>query len=80
MAMASAKKAEPVEASFADSLCLRHEQHEADHGQDADWQVDEEHPVPAVVLGEPGAERRPHDWPEHHADAPNRHGRPAFLG
>ncbi len=73
-------EAEPVEASFRVLGSLVHEDHEADHGEDADRQVDEEHPVPAVVIGEPGAQGRPHDRPEHHADAPDSHGRAALLG
>ena len=35
--------------------------------------------MPGVIVGEPGAERRAHDRPEHHADAPDRHRRAALL-
>ena len=35
--------------------------------------------MPGIIVGEPGAERRAHDRAEHHADAPDRHRRAAFL-
>ena len=70
---------EPVEAQMLVALGLLHEQHHADHGDDADRQVDQEHPVPGVIVGEPGAQRRAHDRAEHHADAPDRHRLAALL-
>src|SRR5262249_32841394 len=36
----------------------------AQRTDDADRQVDVEDPAPAVVISQPTAERRPHDWPE----------------
>jgi hypothetical protein len=45
----------------------------------ADRHVDQEHPVPAVVIGEPAAERRAEDRPDHHAHAPHRHRRAVLL-
>ena len=54
---------------------LSHEDRETDDGQDAEWQIDEKHPAPRIVLGQPAAERRAHDRAEHHAHAPDRHRR-----
>jgi hypothetical protein len=70
---------EPVEAQMLVALRLLHEQQHADHGADADRQIDQEHPVPGIIVGEPGAQRRAHDRPQHDADAPDRHRRAAFL-
>ena len=66
-------ESEPVEAQIAVSFGLVHEDHQAEHGEDAERQVDEEHPMPGIGLGEPGAQRRPHDRAHHHAHAPDRH-------
>ncbi len=41
--------------------------------QDADRQVDQEHPAPVVIVGQPAAEHRPEDRPDHHAAAEQRH-------
>ncbi len=49
------------------------------HGQDAHRDVDEEDPVPAVVVREPAAQHRPDDRGEDHADAVHRHGLPVLL-
>ena len=40
---------------------------------DADRQVDQEHPAPVVIVGQPAAEHRPEDRPDHHAAAEQRH-------
>jgi hypothetical protein len=69
---------EPIEAPAVLRRRLVHENHQADHGQNADRQVDQKDPMPAVLVGEPSAERRPHDRPQHDADAPDRHGGAAF--
>ena len=66
-------ESEPVEAQVAIGFGLVHEHHQAEHGEDAERQIDEEHPVPGIGLGEPGAQRRPHDRAHHHAHAPDRH-------
>ena len=47
-------EAEPVEAQMLLFLRFVHEQPQAEHGDDADRQVDQEHPVPGIVVGEPG--------------------------
>jgi hypothetical protein len=47
--------------------------------QHADRQVDEEDPAPAVVVGQPAAERRPHDRAKDRADAEHRHGMAVAL-
>ena len=49
-------EAEPVEAQLEVLLRLVHEDDEAEHGEDAERQIDEEHPVPGIGLGQPGAE------------------------
>ena len=77
--MASAMKPNQSKRRCSWRCGLLHEQHHADHGDDADRQVDQEHPVPGIIVGEPGAQRRAHDRPEHHADAPDRHRRAALL-
>ena len=72
-------EAEPVEAQLRVLAGLVHEDDEAEHGEDAERQVDEEHPVPGIGLGQPRAQRRPHDRAHHHAHAPDRHRLGAFL-
>ena len=52
---------------------------DADGREDAERHVHEEHPAPAVVLGEPAAEQRPDDGAEHHAHAPDRHRAPVAF-
>ncbi len=71
------QEAEPRERHVAADRALGHEGGEAEHGQDAERQVDEEHPAPRIILGQPAAEGRAHDRPEHHAHAPDRHRRAA---
>ena len=80
MPTASARKPNQSNRRCSCGLGLFHEQQHADDGDDADRQVDQEHPVPGVIVGQPGAERRAHDRPQHHADAPDRHGAAALLG
>ena len=59
---------------------LADKNHDAERAQHADRQVDVEDPAPAVILGQPAAERRPHDRPEHRADAEHRHRVPWRSG
>ncbi len=77
--MASARKPNQSKRRCSCRVRLLHEQQHADHGDDADRQIDQEHPMPGIIVGEPGAQRRAHDRPEHHADAPDRHRRAALL-
>ena len=72
-----AQEAEPGERHVAAGRRLRHEDREPGGRQDAERQVDEEHPAPRIGVGQPAAERRPHDRPEHDAHAPDRHRRAA---
>ena len=72
-------EAEPVEAQALVLLGLVHEDHEAEHGEDAERQIDEEHPVPGIGFGQPRAERRSHDRAHHHAHAPDRHRLGALM-
>ena len=53
---------------------LRHDQRD-----DADREVDVEHPAPAVVLGDPPAEHRAKDWRDNNAESPEAHRAPALL-
>ena len=46
----------------------------AEEGEDADRQVDEEHPAPVEAVGQPAAQRRPDDRADHDAGAPDGHG------
>ena len=39
-------ESEPVEAQMRLSPGFFHEEHHAEHGDDADWQIDQKHPVP----------------------------------
>ena len=48
--------------------------------QNAERQVDEEHPAPVVHVGQVAAERGAQDRTDHHADAPDRHRGAALLG
>jgi len=72
-------EAEPVEPARVIQLGLVHEDDLAEHRQQPERQVDEEHPVPGIGFGEPGAERGPHDRAQHHAHAPDRHRGGALL-
>jgi len=58
---------------------LADENKDAQRAQHADRQVDAEDPAPAVVIGQPAAERRPHDRPEDRPDAEHRHRVPVPL-
>ncbi len=53
------REAEPVEFEAEILLGLVHEDDQPEHGDGAERQVDEEHPVPGIGLGQPGAERGP---------------------
>jgi hypothetical protein len=53
---------------------MRHDQRD-----DPDWQIDVEHPSPAVVLGDPPAEDRSEDRRDDDAETPEAHGAPAIL-
>ena len=79
MPIAERGEAEPVEAQLAVLPGLVHEHDEAEHGEDAERQIDQEHPVPGIGLGQPGAQRRSHDRAHHHAHAPDRHRLGAFM-
>ena len=63
------KEAEPVELQAVVRRRLVHQEQDAERREQAEWQVDQEHPVPGVGVGQVGAERRPHDRPDHHAHA-----------
>src|SRR5476651_2529975 len=53
----------PVEAQMRLQFGLVHEGQQAEHGDDADRQVDQEDPMPGVIVGQPGADGRAHDRP-----------------
>ena len=59
---------------------LADENKDAQRAQHADRQVDVEDSVPAVVIGQPAAERWPHDRPHDRADAEHGHSLPVALG
>ena len=66
------REAEHVELALV-RLGLGHEPRHHQHAQDADRQVDQEHPAPVVIVGQPAAEHRPEDRADHHAAAEQRH-------
>ncbi len=72
-----AQEAEPGKGHVAAGRRLRHEDGEPHGRQNAERQIDEEHPPPRIGVGQPAAERRPHDRAEHHSHAPDRHRRAA---
>jgi DHA2 family multidrug resistance protein len=73
-------EADPVEPHALRRRGLRHENDQACDSQDAERQVDVEHPAPVVHLRQVAAERGAEDRADHHAHAPDRHGRAAHLG
>ncbi len=70
---AERRESEEIEARFADCR-LRHEAQHPEESEDAEWYVDEEHPAPVVILGQPAAERGSHDGSEAGRHRPHRHG------
>ncbi|MNV11510.1 hypothetical protein D3C71_1020780 [compost metagenome] len=73
-------KAQQIEAAAGIELGLLDEGGEPEPGQQAERQVDVEHPAPVVVLGEPAPQRRPEDGAHHDTYAPHRHGGAVLLG
>ena len=72
--MASASMAKPKKSKRRSRLPVSGRKSEdAEEGEDADRQVDVEHPAPVEDLGQPAAERRPDDRADHDAGAPDRH-------
>jgi len=49
-------------------------------GDDADRHVDQEHPAPGVIIGDPAAQSRPDDGREDGRDGDHRKGAPALRG
>src|SRR5216683_387803 len=70
---AEAGKAEKVEQLAMGRPSVVDEDEDAERGDDPDRQVDVEHPAPAVILGQPAAQGRPHDRAEDDPAAPHRH-------
>ena len=52
---------------------MRHVAEHDEGAEHADRQVDQEHPAPVVIVGQPAAEHRPEDRPDHHAAAEQGH-------
>jgi hypothetical protein len=76
-----AQRQEPEEIErFATQVAgLADKDQNAQRTDHADRQVDVKDPAPAVVIGQPAAERRPHNWPEDCPDTKNRHCVPVAL-
>ncbi len=53
------------------------QQHQRAHNPD--WQIDQEHPAPIVAVGQPPAEHRPEDRPDHDPAAEQRHRLAVFF-
>src|SRR5438309_2208597 len=66
------RKPEHVELALM-RLRLRHESQHQQQADDTDGQIDQEHPAPIVIVGQPAAEHRPEDRADHHAAAEQRH-------
>jgi hypothetical protein len=66
-------KSEPVKAHMLLFLRFFHEQPHTNQGDDADRQIDQEYPVPGIIISKPCAQCRAHDRTQHDADAPDRH-------
>ena len=72
--------AEAEEVKLADlDRRVGHQRRQHEEGDDTDRQVDEEHSAPVERLGQPAAQRRPDDRPEHDAGAEDRHGLPELF-
>ena len=72
-------KAGHVEASLL-QLRFRQDGRRPGQAHDAERQVDQEHPAPIETVGEPAADHRAQDRPDHDANAPPGHGRAMFFG
>src|SRR5216684_4326805 len=64
-------EAEEVERLAAAVTRLVHEDHDADRGENPDRQIDVEYPPPAVIVGQPAAERRTDNRAQYDAHAPD---------
>src|SRR5271170_2494581 len=73
-------KAEKIKALAQGVAGLVDEHEDADEGNDANWQVNVEHPAPVVIVGQPAAERGTDDRADHDAGTPYRHGLAVTLG
>jgi hypothetical protein len=70
---AQREESDNVEGLAMDVAAMANEDEDAKRTQQTDRQVDVEHPAPTVFLGQPAAERRPHDRAADRADAEHRH-------
>ena len=75
----STAEADPVEPHVEVGMRARHEEQQAERGEDAEGQVDVEDEAPVVHLGQVAAEGRADDRAHHDADAPDRHRLAALL-
>src|SRR5271169_434076 len=73
-------KAEKIEALALGLTGLVNENKDAEEGNDADRQVDVEHPAPVVIVRQPAAERGSGDRSDHGPGAPYRHRSAVPLG
>jgi hypothetical protein len=72
-------EADPIEPQGRVATAIFEENDQPGDAEQAERQVDEEHPAPVVNVGEITAERRADHRSDHHADAPQRHGLAAFF-
>ncbi len=73
------RKATPVKAGRM-GFILRHARHHAKQGDDGNRHIDQKHPVPTVILGQPATQWRSDDRPNHDAHTPHGHRRAMLLG
>ena len=73
MAMASRTKPSMSNGRRPVVRGVAHQHQDAGGAQQADRQVDVEHPAPGELVGQPAAQRRADDRTDHGADAPHRH-------
>src|SRR5260370_23603630 len=66
-------KAEKIEALAPGMTGLMNEKKDTQAANDADRQINVEHPAPVVIIGQPAAERGARDRPDHGSGTPYRH-------
>ena len=72
MPSASAAKPNQSNLSFVVRRALLHEGQQAEGRDQPERHVHQKHPVPGILVGQQGAERRSHDRPHHDAHAEDR--------
>src|SRR5690349_9420610 len=61
---AECRKAEKIEALMVGMTAFVNEKQDSEEGNDADRQIDVEHPAPVVIVGQPATQRGAGDGPD----------------